>query len=76
MRFVQEEIYLRFRLLMEVEWSRLQTEANCADMFMQPVLLEKLRWSVDFSWLAGSVMIKFVGQGMRQIVVKVEIVGS
>jgi hypothetical protein len=29
----------------------------------------------DFSWLVGKVMIEFFGQGIRQIVVKVEIVG-
>jgi len=56
-----------------VSLEKVHTKENYANMFTKPILLEKLQW-LCFSWLAKKVMKKRKDQGIRLIVVKVEIV--
>jgi hypothetical protein len=51
------------------------TGENCADMFTQPVLLEKLRWCLDSLGLQEKVMIDSLGKGIKKLLSRWRLLG-
>jgi hypothetical protein len=62
-------------MLIQWKWSGPYWRKLCARHAHATSIVREVVVVFGFSWLAEKVMIKFVGKDIRQIVVKVEIVG-